>query len=74
MKKDNESGDLKLKCYSESMKQKPCPGELKSIVNLDLLYTYSGISKISSQYTIFITATAFFSSFTFTVFVNSEVW
>lgn len=32
MKKDNESVDLKLKSHSESMKQKPCPGELKSIV------------------------------------------
>lgn len=38
------------------------------------IYTYTGISKISSQYTTFITATAFFSSFTFTAFVNSEVW
>lgn len=56
------------------MKQKPCPGDLKSIVQLYLLYTYTGISKISSQYTVSITAAASFSSFTFTAFENSEVW
>lgn len=74
----HESVDLKLNFYRESitdtMKQKPCPGDLKSIVQLYLLYTYTGISKISSQYTVSITAAASFSSFTFTAFVNSEVW
>lgn len=43
IKKDSESGDRKLKFYRESitdtMKQKPFPGELKSIVIFSSIFS-----------------------------------